>query len=141
LIVDGGRNADTAGFCDALKPCRDIHAIPEDVMRLDDYVADIDAHSESNAPIFQITDRKTVDASLELRGSSNCFHRAPKLRQKTVPGVLDNPAAVFGNCRGDSVRQERCRFGVRGLLVIMHEARIASHVGGQYRRQPALDPD
>jgi hypothetical protein len=52
--------------CDALKPCRDIHAIPEDVMRLDDYVADIDAHSESNAPVFQITDRKTVDASLEL---------------------------------------------------------------------------
>jgi len=30
---------------------------------------------------------------------------------------------------------------VRGLFIIMHEPRVASHVGGQYRRQPALDPD
>src|SRR6516162_6772507 len=27
------------------------------------------------------------------------------------------------------------------LFVVMHEPRVASHVGGQYRRQPALDPD
>src|SRR6267142_3320703 len=27
------------------------------------------------------------------------------------------------------------------LFVIVHEPRVASHVGGQYRRQPALDPD
>src|SRR6476659_598430 len=27
------------------------------------------------------------------------------------------------------------------LFVAVHEPRIASHVGGQYRRQPTLDPD
>ena len=30
---------------------------------------------------------------------------------------------------------------MRSLFVMVHEPRIASHVGGQYRRQPALDPD
>ena len=30
---------------------------------------------------------------------------------------------------------------MRSLFVTVHEPRIASHVGGQYRRQPTLDPD
>ena len=30
---------------------------------------------------------------------------------------------------------------MRSLFVTVHEPRIARHVGGQYRRQPALDPD
>jgi len=30
---------------------------------------------------------------------------------------------------------------MRSLPVMVHEPRIASHVGDQYRRQPALDPD
>src|SRR5260370_16818314 len=29
---------------------------------------------------------------------------------------------------------------MRRLFVIVHEPRVASHVGGQYRRQPTLDP-
>jgi hypothetical protein len=48
---------------------------------------------------------------------------------------------VFGYCRGHSIRQERCYFTMRSLFVIVHQPRVTSHVGGQYRRQPALDPD
>jgi hypothetical protein len=48
-------------------------------------------------------------------------------------------AAVFGDCRVDGLSQERRQFGMRSLFVIVHEPRVASHVGGQYRRQPALD--
>src|SRR5262249_53439989 len=49
-------------------------------------------------------------------------------------------AAMFGNCRVDGLRQERGQLGVRSLFVMVHEPRVASHVGGQYRRQPALEP-
>ena len=35
---------------------------------------------------------------------SLCFLYTSALRQEPVPGVLDDAAAVFGNCRGDSVR-------------------------------------
>jgi hypothetical protein len=119
MIVGRRRDADTPGFCNALKPCRNIHAIPKDVMRLDNYVADIDAHAESNALVFRIADCKVVDAGLELHSGSNRLDRARKLRQEPVPSVLDNAAAVFGNCRGDSLRQERCQFGMRSLFVIV----------------------
>jgi hypothetical protein len=47
---------------------------------------------------------------------------------------------VFDNGGVNSLYQENGQFGVRGLFVLVHEARIASHIGNQYRRQPALDP-
>ena len=98
LIVGRRRDADAAGFCDALKPRRDVDAVPKDVMGLDNYVADIDAHTESNAPVFRLTDCKFLDAGLELHSSSNRFDRARKLRQEPVAGVLHDAAAVFGDC-------------------------------------------
>ena len=67
-------------------------------MGLDDYVADIDAHTESNAPVFRITNCKFLDAGLELHSSSNRFDRARKLRQEPVAGILHDAAAVFGDC-------------------------------------------
>jgi hypothetical protein len=102
-------------------------------MRLDNYVADVDADTEANAPVLSISDCKIINAGLKLQRSSNRFDCARKRGQEPVPGVLDNAAAVIGYCRGDSVREERCQFGMRGLFVIVHEPRVASHVGGQYR--------
>ena len=55
LIVGRRRDADTAGFCDAFKPCRNIYAVTKNVMRLDNHVADIDADTESNSPVFRIS--------------------------------------------------------------------------------------
>jgi hypothetical protein len=141
LIVGRRRDADAARFCDALEPCRNIYAIPEDVMRLDNYVADIDAHTESNALVFHVIDGKFVDACLELHSGPNGLDRTGKLRQKPVAGVFDNAAAMVRYCRAHNIRQECYHFGVRSLFVIVHKARIASHVSGQYRRQPPFDPD
>src|SRR5262245_21415223 len=42
LIIGGSRDAYTAGFCDPFKPCSDVDSVSEDIIRLDDYVADID---------------------------------------------------------------------------------------------------
>jgi hypothetical protein len=141
VIKDRLRDTYATGFCDALKPRRDVNVIPKNIMRLGDYVADIHAHAESNAIVFRIADCKFLDAGLELYSSSNRFDRAGKLGQEPVSGVLDYTAAVFGDCWVDGLSQERSQSGMRCLFVVVHEPRIASHIGGQYRRQPALDPD
>ena len=52
LVVGRRGDADATGFCDALKPRRNIDAVSKDVMRLDDYVANIDADAEGNAPVL-----------------------------------------------------------------------------------------
>ncbi|MFK4696992.1 hypothetical protein ABIF42_002586 [Bradyrhizobium diazoefficiens] len=104
LIVGRRRDADAAGLCDALKPRRNIDAVPKNVMRFNNYVADIDAHTESNAPVFHITDCKFMNAGLELHRGSNRLDRARKLGQEPVPGVLHDVATVFSDCRLDSFR-------------------------------------
>jgi hypothetical protein len=141
VIVSERRDADASGFCDAFKPRRNIHAIAKDIMGLYNYVTDIDAHTEGDAPVLDIAVSQVVDARLELHSSSKRFDCARKFRQEPIASVFDDAAAMFTNCRGDSVGQEHCQFGVRSLFIIVHEARVASHVGGQYRRQPALYPD
>ena len=82
-----------------------------------------------------------MNADLKLHGSSNRFDGARKLSQETVPGVLHNAAAVFRNRRLNSIREECPQFGVGSFFVVVHKPRIASHVGGQYRRQPTFDPE
>jgi hypothetical protein len=103
-------------------------------MRFDNDVADIDADAESNPSVFGIGDCKFFDAALELQSGPNCSDCAWKLCQEPVAGILDDAATVFGDRGSDTFREERCQFGMRGLFVMVHEPRIASHVGGQYRR-------
>jgi tetratricopeptide (TPR) repeat protein len=52
LIVGSRRYADAARFCDVLKPRRNVNAVSKDVMGLDDYVANVDAYAEGNAPLL-----------------------------------------------------------------------------------------
>ena len=67
---------------------------------------------------------------------------------RTASTALKNPSPVFltmrppcsATSRVNGLRQERRQLGMRSLFVIVHEPRVASHVGCQYRRQPALDP-
>jgi hypothetical protein len=67
-------------------------------VRLDNYVADIDAHAEGNAPVLHLSDCKFLDVGLEQHRSPNRLNRTWKLRQEPVAGVLHDPAAMFSNC-------------------------------------------
>lgn len=122
-----------------LEPCRDVDAVSKDVMRLDDHVADIDAHTESNAPVFDLADCKLPGAGLELQSSSNRFDRARKLGQEPVPRVLHDAAPVFRDRGRDTIREERGQFGMRRLFIRVHQPRIASHVSGYDSCQSTLD--
>jgi hypothetical protein len=106
---------------------------------LGDDVANVDAHTEDKLAVFGFIDRQVADFVLETDDGANGFDGARKFRQKSVAGFLDNAATVLGDCRLDSVRQERRQARMRRLLVIVHEPGITRHVGGQYRRQSASD--
>ena len=80
VIVGRRRDADATGLCDAFKPRRNIDAVLKDVVRLHNHIADIDAHTESNTPVFQVAGCKFTNAVLELQGRPNRFDSAWKLR-------------------------------------------------------------
>ena len=129
------------GSRNALKTRRNVYAVAKNIMRISNYVTDIDANAKPKPRIFAVFDRKFIDTALELHRSPNRLDRAWKLRQEAIASVVYDAAPVSSDCRMDSLRQQRAQFGVGSFFVIVHEPRIASHGGGQYRRQPALDPD
>ena len=69
------------------KSRRDVHT----VMRLDNHVADIDAHTESNAPILHIADCKFLDAGLELQRG--------RTASTALGNSAKNPSPVFFTMR------------------------------------------
>src|SRR5262245_12806134 len=97
MVVNRRRDADAAGSCDALKARCNIHSLPKDITGLDDYVADVHTHTESNTPVFRITSCKFTNARLKLDCRSHRLDRARKLRQEPVPSVLHYAAAVLGD--------------------------------------------
>src|SRR5262245_48883347 len=78
---------------------------------------------------------------MELHRSPNRLDRAWKLRQEAIASVVYDATPAFSDCRMDSLRQQRAQLCLGSFFVIVHEPRIASYVGGQYRRHPPLDPD
>ena len=73
-------------------------------MGLDNNVADVDAHAESNAAVLDLIDCEFFDAGLKLHSGSNGFDCTSKLRQEPVPGVLHDAATVFRDCGLDTIR-------------------------------------
>src|SRR5882724_4758503 len=110
------------------------------ISRASTITADIYAHTEDKAFVFFISGREVSNSILKTGGCSNRFDGARELGQKPIARVFDNTASVFRNGRLDSIRQEGSQTCVRSLFVVVHEPRIAGHVGGHYRRQPASDP-
>ena len=117
------------------QPGRHIDAIAENVVSVDDDVAEIDADAKFDG--LTVGPRRVVVGHRRLNGE-RAFHRihgAGKLDQRAVAHHLDDAAAVFGHgrieARGPDVAQRR----ERSRLVGAHQPRIADNIGREDRRE------
>jgi len=133
------REAYATGLRQPLQTRCHIHAIAEDVTSIDDDVADIDADPELNALLVWHLGIALGHPALDIKSAAHCVHYAAKLSQHSVPGVLDDPATVFGNLRINKSAQMGLKVDVRALFVHTSQSAVASHVGRQYGSKPAFD--
>ncbi len=70
----------TAWFCDAFEPRRNVYAVPKNVMRFDNHVAYIDAHPKGNVIVFRLIDRKFRES-----GSGTASRPEPPLPRWQTP--------------------------------------------------------
>jgi hypothetical protein len=124
------RDADPARLCERFEARRDIDAVAEDVVVLDDDVAEIDPDPEPDPAVLWHTGLAIDHRPLELGGTAHSVNDAREFRQHPVAGRLDDAAGMLADLRVDELAAMRLEAFVRAFLVRTHQARVARHIGG-----------
>jgi len=112
-------------------------AVAEDVVVLDDDVADIDADAKANALALVDVGIAVFHALLHHDGAAHRIDDRGELDQEAVARSLDNMALVLGDQRIDQLPAMGLERGERPFLVGAHQARVSRHVRGEDGGEPA----
>jgi hypothetical protein len=140
LVAHGGRDAYAARFGKHFKTRGDVDAVAEDIVVLDDHVAQIDADAKLDPPCRRDVRVATCHAALNFRGAHHRVDDAAELDQHTVAGGLDDAAMILRDSWIDELKPMGLEPRERSPLVDLHEPTIADHIGGEDRCEPALWP-
>src|ERR1700722_13169687 len=139
LIIGRRRDADATGFGDALQPSRDVDAITENIIALNEDVAEVDPDPKQHLPVLRDPLIALGQQRLHRNRAIDRIDNRGKLDQQAIAGSLDDTPTMFRyHCVGYNAVFAQNAGGA--CFVETHQPRIASHVGGHYRRQPASDP-
>src|SRR5204862_958222 len=130
LVPNDPADADPAWFGQRFETRRDVHAISEDVMFIDDHIAEVYADAEPDLPFLGHLRLAVEHRALDLVGTAHGFHNTYKFRQETVARVLYCSAPVlfdFGINQNAEMRLEPL---VCPFFIHAHQTRIPCHVGG-----------
>ncbi|WP_442893329.1 hypothetical protein [Bradyrhizobium sp.] len=99
------RDAYATGLRQSLQARCHVHAIAENVTSINDDVADIDANAELDPLLIGYPGIAPGHSALNVESATHCVHDTDKPSQHPVPGVLDDPLAVFGDLGSTRARR------------------------------------
>ncbi len=137
LVVNGLRDADGAGLSQRLDPGGDVDAVAEDVVAVDDHVAEIDADPQFETALGW---ERVVDGArraLHRDGATKRVDDARKIRQQAVAGGADDSPPMRRDQRVDGPA-ELAERPMRAGLVLAHQAAEPDDIGMQNRGELAL---
>jgi len=133
-------NADAARLCDRFKACGNIDAIAEDVVFIDDDIADVYSNTEFDSRLRQHVGIWRSHRTLNFHGTTRGIDHAGEFHQHPVTGRLNNATAMRSNCGIDEGFSCRLEPSQRAFLVGLHQATIAGDIRRQNSRKPSLHP-
>jgi hypothetical protein len=92
-------DADATRFSNALKPGGDVDAIAEDIVSLDQHVADVDADAPFHSAFGRGPGIPICRQPLQPQGALDGADHRAELDQHAVSGGLDDPSAMLGDQR------------------------------------------
>src|SRR5262249_38742710 len=95
LVAHRGRDADAARFGKHFETRGDVDTVAEDIVVLDDHVAQIDAEAKLDPPCRRDVGVASRHAALNFRGAHHRIDNAAELDQHAVAGGLDDAAVVL----------------------------------------------
>jgi hypothetical protein len=107
----------SAGIGQRLDPSGDVDAVAEEVVALDEHVAEIDADAQFDAAVRPDTRIPLGHRLLHRNCSAHRIDDAGKFHQQTVAGGLDNATLVLGDFRIDQFAAQRLEAFERAFLI------------------------
>jgi len=120
LIVHDLGNANSVRLGQGFQPGRYVDPIAENVVRLDDHIAEVDADSKADAIIFRDIGIAMGHAVLDCNGAQNGVDHAGNLDNHAVAGRFDDPAMVLIDPRLKDLAAVRLKAFVRAFLIEPH---------------------
>ena len=133
LVAHHPAHADPAGLGQGFEAGGNIDAVAEDVLILDDDVADIDLNAEFDASIGRHSVVALGHPPLHFDRAPHRINHARELDQHPVAGSLDDATMMFSDLGIDQFAAMPFEPFVRPFLIRAHETRVAHHIGGEDR--------
>src|ERR1035437_9370003 len=106
LIVHDAGNHDPAGVGQRLQARRHIDAVSENVIAVENDVADIDADAEFDALVRRCRGVALCHAALDIDRATDGIDHAHELHEHSIARRFDDSAAMFGDLGIDEFRSE-----------------------------------
>ena len=136
MFVDVARDANPARFGQGFHAGGDIHTIAEQIITLDDDIAQADADAQYD-PAFMVNIMLAFSQGrLDFKGTLHGIGRTGEFNQDAVTGVLEYAPAILFNQRIKLIGAQGFKPCQRPSFVLIHQTGIAHDVGGENRRQP-----
>jgi len=139
VVAHHSADANAAWFCEPLQPRRDIHTVAEDVVLLDDHVAEVDADAKPDPTFLRHLGLALGHPALDIHSAADGIDHARELCQDAVASVFYDTAAVFADLRIDQLLEVGFEPLVGAFLVRTHQTRVTGHIGGEDRGQAAVE--
>src|SRR6266852_1446279 len=129
--MDGIRDADTAGFGEALEAGGDVDAVAVDLLAVDHHVAEVHADAKLHPALGWQIRVLGLERGLDLHGAFDRIHDAGELGKYAVAGGIDEASMMLLDERIDQLAMGRQGAESR-FHVLPHEAAAAEDVGTAY---------
>jgi hypothetical protein len=133
-----GGNGDPARIRKLLEARRNIDALAQTIVSVDDDVAEVDADPNSDSPVLGDIGLPLGHLVLQYNGAFHRIDDARILGQEAVAHQLEDAAAM----RRDLRREQLLAVGLKARedfgLVPLHKARVAHHIGSENGSKPSF---
>jgi hypothetical protein len=129
---------DAARFGDALKAGGNVDAIAEDVVVIENDVADVNADAEFDPLDLRHIDILFSHAALNFDGTAYGIHDAPELNEGAVPCILDDTSVMLNDFGIEKLLSKSFQLRQRAFFVDPYQAARASDIRRQNSRQSPL---
>jgi hypothetical protein len=129
-------DADTARLSDSLKASCDVDTITENIVVVDDDVADMNADPKFDPDILRDVGILPGHAALDFDCAPCGVYGASELHEHAIASSLNDAAAMRGDCGIEKRLSERLQTSERAFFVAAHQTAIAGDIRRQHSRQP-----